>query len=689
MGLVGCGEDPATFQTLGRNGPTVVDTSSFDAAPEYLRTFKSGELETADITVDTGFNLIRNDFLLAQLPKTEVLHQQLERLQHEDIFQQGHSGIQGEQSFAISEAGVFDLLLVIDDSSSMAPYQNRLSQTLPNLLRYMSNTNWQIAVVSTTSPCLRKTPTGKKVLKRAEYDANPTQAEADFRQLIRVGENGDTNEKGILIATQAMTGQGCAAESNTWLRNDSQRAILLLSDERNCGSASNEGCPGAPWEKANYFYDRVGTNVTFSALLLLQEPPAADPSNPNDPNRDCENSGGYLDPPNPAEYVNLVQGTSGLVADICRSDYRTVIEQISLDVSKKINVQFELEFPAVTEGMSLTMDGSPIRRWVTSGRTVTVLDPVSATNRTITIRYKHSPVTMRKNFNPLNPSDPRTFEVLVNNERLQPSEFNFNPNSGALELKSLPPERAEVKVRYRRDAPLIRNFSYPEDFVDGSVEVMVGDQKTLSYGIDKPQRRIVFNEPPLDGQRIKILYEKPGDKTLKYPVLGAFPDHVESFELLDRESGVRIEADMINGELVLPAESVANGRKVRAVYNLKHEFKNKIFNVAFDKPPFPGTVEIAAAGDKQVCTRDLEVGATGISFACADEDFEQVQVRYRYAKNYRNSFDLDIAYSGPRDYTVYINGTPTENYTIIDEKLVILKKDLAPGSDVKVLVKPR
>lgn len=685
--LLAC-DDDTNFTNVGRNTSTTYSQGSLGAAPEYLRVFQAGTLEKADITIDTGFKLVEQSFLLRQAPKTTELHQQLDRTLHEDNFTQGHTGISSEQSFSIAEAGIFDLLIVIDNSSSMSPYQARLGQTLPSLLTHISNTNWQIAVVTTTSPCLNKTAGGRRVVTRADYDLDPVQAEADFKQLINVGEAGNPNEKGILMATQALTASGCASESNSWLRPDSQRALLLVSDEKNCGSASNEGCPGAAHEKANYFFDNVGTNVTVNGLLLLEEPPAVNQNDPNDPNRACENSGGYLEAPDPKEYVAIVQGTGGIYSDICRSDYDDVLEQISLNVKKKINIQYELEFPAVADYTAIKIDGKPIDKFSVSGKTLTILDTVDPSSAKIEIKYKHNPVPMKKKFQPAQAFDPNTFEVLVNNQRLPAADIQVHPQTGEVELKNMPPEYAAVKIRYRHDTPLMKTFAYTPDFVPGSLEVIVNDKPVKDFTIDPLTRRVTLAQAPLDASSIGLRYELPGDRTTKYPMLGVFADQLEDFTLVDAESGEVLPLEIEDGQLKVEHAQVREGRKVKAIYNLQHEIDEKVFATKIDSVPFPGTVKIEAEGQTDACLQDVSVKADQISFSCNDEDFEKIRVQYEYARDYRNTFDLKLEYSGLYTTTVYVNNQIIQDYHLIGDQLVILKKDLPAGAEIRVLVKP-
>jgi hypothetical protein len=691
MGLslaAGCGRDPTYFRSLDDTGGPPAEASA-DAAPEYLKTFEAGQLETASLTIDSGFNLISQDFLLVQAPKSAELSQQLDRTVYEDVFTQGHNGISAAQSFQISEAGIFDLLIVMDNSSSMGPYQNRISQNLTSILKYISNTNWRIAVVTTTNACLSRTGDGRKYITRADYDADPVKATADFQTMIKMGEGGDPVEKGIKVAADAMTGQGCASSSNEWLRADSQRSILMITDEKNCGSGSNEGCVGTAWETAQYFYDRVGYNVPVNAFLLLQEPPAANPADPTDPNHDCQNSGGYLDPPNPAEYLRMVTDTGGISTDICRSNYSSVLEQISLNVRKKINVQFELSKPAVATSLDIKLDGKKVNAFTVSGSTLTILEQVPEGSVNLDVNFKHSPVPMVKAFNPSHAADGSSFDVLINGEKLSKDLYKFDSITGKLELNNIPPEHAQIKLKYRDDVPLRKVFNYAANFVPGSLEVWVNDKKVTNYSHDEITKKVSFTTPPPDGSQVSLRYEMPGDRKLNYPILGADAARIEKFRLIDRETNEELIATVDDGNLMVDNDAIFNGRKVRAVYNMDYEFKDKQYNIAIAGQPFPNTLTISAEGDDKVCSENVEVHAETIGFSCGDEDFEKLDISYKYAESYRNSFDIAVDYSGPKNYKVYVNGTEITNYHIVEDKLVILKKDLPAGSVVKVLISPK
>ena len=658
-----------------------------DARADVTKTFTSGKTIPVDISIDSGFTNLTQAFTLEQNPRQVEQYSQVERTLYSDSFTQGHKGIAAAQAFSVSEAGIFDLLLVIDNSSSMGPYQSRLSKTLPDILRHVQNTNWRIAVVSSSSPCLRKTDAGQAYITRQDFDRDPVTADADFQKLIKVGESGNPVERGILMATQAMQETACDAGNIAWLRPDSQRSVLLLTDENNCGSAPNEGCAGLPYEKAEYFFDRIGKGVTVNAMVLTQEPPNVT-SDPNDPNRDCENSGGYGESPNPGEYLRLVTETGGRFSDICRSDYSTILSQISEDVGKKINAQFELQYPAELSSLDLKIDGKKVKSYNVNGRILSILEPVSGGIGTLEVSYKHSPIPMTKTYTPLQGIDPKTLEVFVNEKALSAKDYAFNETTGKVELRDLPSELSEVRVRYRANSELPKTFSYVSDFYLETMEVSVAGVKTTEFSVDKATRTLSLKSAPRDGERIILSYELPGDRKTEYPILGVLIDEIEAYKIVDATTGEVIPSELDAGLIRIDPLHISSGRKVLAQYNIAHEFAGKQFVLEAPVLPFPESLKIEADGDSKVCTSDILVRAGKISFSCQDEDFGAIRVSYVYGEDYKNSFDVSIDFSGPKTYRVFLNGVETSAYHIIDEQLVILKKDLAPDTEVKVIVHP-
>lgn len=126
-----------------------------------------------------------------------------------------------------------DIMVVIDNSSSMAEEQENLSTKLNPLLEEVADSDWQIAVVTTdpTDTCLRT------LIKKG--DANYY---SKFRRAVTAGTGGTHIERGLLQAVRGL--KGCS--SGSWIRDDSALAILIVSDEDNCsvnGSKCAEAIP--------------------------------------------------------------------------------------------------------------------------------------------------------------------------------------------------------------------------------------------------------------------------------------------------------------------------------------------------------------------------------------------------------------------------------------------------------------
>ena len=237
-------------------------------------------VDEAAFTFTYGTSTLSEVIELKRGPRQSQTLQQAERPLRLADFSQGNPGTPVTQRFALSEAGKLDLLIVMDNSSTMQDYQEKLSTNLPALLSALGNTNWQIAVVTTDNHCLRN---HGRPITRALYDSNRAQAEAEFRSAIQAGTSGNTmGERGLLQAVKALRAE---CEPQPWLRDKSHTAVLLVTDEENCGSGSNEprdgGCLSAngTWVEdyyAEYFIRAVqdlGRESTRVFGLLYDQNP--------------------------------------------------------------------------------------------------------------------------------------------------------------------------------------------------------------------------------------------------------------------------------------------------------------------------------------------------------------------------------------------------------------------------------
>ena len=119
----------------------------------------------------------------------------------------------------------FDILLVVDNSNSMARIQEEVQDAFPDLLEALSDSgvDWQLGVTTTD---LQSSGAGNQGNLRSDEpigdaacepdlvtsDDEPEAAETLFRSLVDVGVSGSTDEKGVYAAALAL----CKGKDAAW-----------------------------------------------------------------------------------------------------------------------------------------------------------------------------------------------------------------------------------------------------------------------------------------------------------------------------------------------------------------------------------------------------------------------------------------------------------------------------------------
>jgi len=123
--------------------------------------------------------------------------------------------------FNQSQKGLLDILLVIDNSGSMGSYQGKVASNLAALLQYISDSDWQIAVIGTKlNDCL-----SERITK------NTPDVQSKYQQLVNLGAGGN-GEFHFYKAIHGLKGE-CGGVTSSWLRDGSTIAVLIISDQHN------------------------------------------------------------------------------------------------------------------------------------------------------------------------------------------------------------------------------------------------------------------------------------------------------------------------------------------------------------------------------------------------------------------------------------------------------------------------
>lgn len=246
-----------------------------------------------------------------------------------------------------------DILLVVDNSYSMAPYQARLAENFQNFIRVFveADVSYHIGVVSTT--LAEPVNIGDWDCTWEEIDAMPEDgelsgplviangtpdAERHFADVVDVGVCGSGSEMGLHASWVALTDRIQDDTNLGFLREDAALSVIYVSDEE-------DSSPEPVWVYVNELRalksPALGRDAVTLSALAAQETP-----------NDC-----------PAEVIEAVPGTraieaarltGGVSADICEEDFSGIVEELSLNASR-LRTRFELSAMPLVESIEVTV----------------------------------------------------------------------------------------------------------------------------------------------------------------------------------------------------------------------------------------------------------------------------------------------------------------------------------------------
>lgn len=690
--ITSCGTEESTFQQSSQKQPLTEEMRSerrqarADAKGIMTYSFIAGSVESTTINFDPNLAKFTQDLTLRREPDTVLTYTQIERTLTQLNFTQGHTGNLASQEFEALQAGKVDILLVVDDSATMTPIQAGLSTALPELLEHIDNLNWQIAVNTTSSGCLKSTSKGTQILTKEQYDLDPTALIDDYKELVQVGNTGNNLEKGIESAGDAMTGKckvsdkkgGFEWQEFEWRREDAKPVVLIVSDEKNCGSdPTREGCAGEPYETGTYLTSQVPDVRVYALLLLTQYADG------------CPDIGGY-DDFYPQNYVDLVNNTGGIFDDICQDSYATVMRNISQDVSKQVVRKFLLQHEPSTPP-KLEVDGTPINnKFELQGKLLEMKEDLPNNSGILKVTYKHSPIEKKKDFPLKGKVDQGTLNIEVDGQPLDTSKFTFQQEGNKLTFSEMPADHAKIAIKYRQaNKPLIKTFAYSGNPLPETMRVMVGDKEYEDFTLNQEKNEIVMTTPAPDGAPITITYEPSGIRTLRYDMAQVGGRAVQKMTVIDAEDGRSIPATLEENQLVFPRLEVIEGRQVKVSYDVIYTEEDLFFKVPLPMTPLEDSLEILTEDQGANCTTtDPNISDGFLYIQCLEGNFNQMNISFKYAHNYRSSFKLE---SVPEfsSMKVYVDGKPLEIYEFSEDgEITINPSDLKPGAQVKLLIAP-
>ena len=306
--------------------------------------------------------------------KTKTV-KQLTRPVYMDTFTQGNSGAAETQTFNQVADRPLDLLVVIDNSNSMAEEQQNLATKLSPLLSYVQDTDWQIGIVTTdpNQTCLRK------LVKKG--DANAASA---FAAGVTAGINGSNNERAILQAVRSLSG---VCLTQPWIRSESAVAVLIVSDEDNCSDGLD--CQGKDYQKSSYLFDYLasirepGKNARVYGLIW----------HPSQTHDQCPTAANVAN-----IYAEVIANTNGTWGSICDTDYTPTLSAMSQNIMTVLNSRFTLHYAPDPGTVRVFIDTTEITSGFSVTGKVVELNPPPADGTKVTVSYKYGAQPINTSF---------------------------------------------------------------------------------------------------------------------------------------------------------------------------------------------------------------------------------------------------------------------------------------------------
>ncbi len=242
-----------------------------------------------------------------------------------------------------------DILLVVDDSCSMADEQDELSEGFDRFVEFfdVADVDYHIAVV--TTDMLNSARQGRMV----EADDGTTVIDRDtddaadvFGELVQVGTGGAGFEQGLDAAAAALSDDLLDGPNSGFLRDDALLSVIFVSDEED---ASVWGVNSY----VNFFRglkdERERGAFNASALVGLDQD-TLEPANCGQSSFD-PNAGAVAG----HRYNDVAVQTGGVAGSICESDFADIVAEMGLASSRLLD-EFALDRRPREETLEMTIE---------------------------------------------------------------------------------------------------------------------------------------------------------------------------------------------------------------------------------------------------------------------------------------------------------------------------------------------
>lgn len=254
-----------------------------------------------------------------------------------------------------------DILLVIDDSCSMADEQDKLSQGFEEFVEFfdVADVDYHIGIITTDMESSDRR--GRLVGDTRIINRDTAAADSVFRDNVQVGIEGWGFERGLDAAARALGSSLSQGHNEGFRRDDAFLSIIFVSDEED---SSHYGIN----EYINFFRsleDGRSRGAFNASALVGADPETLEPA-------DCGGDvlTGAVGAVASERYADIAVQTGGVVGSICSDDFADIVTQMGLASSRLLDrfyldrqpdpesIELEIFVPGASddEGLAPAMD---------------------------------------------------------------------------------------------------------------------------------------------------------------------------------------------------------------------------------------------------------------------------------------------------------------------------------------------
>lgn len=284
----------------------------------------------------------------------------------------GGSYVSKTKSVVVSDIKAIDVLVVVDNSGSMAPEQKNMGDRFGNFISKIDSLDWRVAVITTDMQ-------GGKVDLQDKFDGqllpikdlngryfldsatDKAVAQARFSATVQRSESGSGYEQGVAATYRSIERSMLTGDpNNSFYRSDAALAIVLVSDADETGKdnkSSNLTSKSVPANLVSLVSNKwPGKPFIFNSIVVKTGDTACLGVSGN------ENYG--------VNYEKAATLTGGVIGSVCAPDYATQLDDIGEGLGKVVrsvsldcapvdsNGDGKVDLTMSIQGVAFTVSGS-------------------------------------------------------------------------------------------------------------------------------------------------------------------------------------------------------------------------------------------------------------------------------------------------------------------------------------------